>query len=140
MQPTPYLFFKGNCLEAVTHYVEILGGTIERLVRNADAPDLESRMPGGDDLVMHVTIRIGNTMIMASDAPEDRYSKPQGFSVSIAPSSLAEFERIFAALASDPKTVLMPPAETFWAERFTMFIDRFGTPWMLSYEGAKARS
>ena len=34
----------------------------------------------------------------------------------------------------------MPVAETFWAERFTMFTDRFGTPWMLSYTGAKARS
>lgn len=140
MQPTPYLFFRGHCLEAMTHYSETLGGSIERLVHNADAPDPESRMPGGDDLVMHMTIRIGDTMIMASDAPEDRYSKPSGFSLSIAPSSLAEFDRIFASLVRDAETVLMPPAETFWAERFTIFVDRFGTPWMLSYEGAKANS
>ncbi len=137
MQPTPYLFFKGDCLEAMTHYAETLGGTVERLVRNAEAPDAESRMPGSDDLVMHITVRIGDAMIMASDAPEDRYSKPQGFSVQVAPSSLAEFDRIFVALAKDAEAVLMPPAETFWAERFAMFIDRFGTPWMLSYEGAK---
>ena len=32
----------------------------------------------------------------------------------------------------------MPPMETFWAERFCMFTDRFGTPWMLNFEGGKA--
>ncbi len=124
----------------MTHYAETLRGTIERLVRNSEAPGPESRLPEGDKLVMHITIRIADSMLMASDAPEDRYSKPQGFSVSIAPSSPAEFDRIFAALARDAKAVFMPPAETLWAERFTMFIDRYGTPWMLSYEGSKAEA
>lgn len=137
MQPIPYLFFNGNCLEAMTHYTETLGGTIAKLVRNADAPDAGSRMPGGDDLVMHITIRLGDSLIMASDAPEGQYSKPRGFSLSIAPSSLAEFERIYDALAKDAEAVMMPPDETFWAERFAMFIDRFGTPWMLSFDGSK---
>jgi PhnB protein len=58
--------------------------------------------------------------------------------VSIAPPSRAEFDRIFDALANDAQAVMMPPSETFWAERFAMFTDRFGTPWMLSYAGAKA--
>ena len=138
MQPIPYLFFDGNCLEAMTHYAETLGGTVVKLVRNADAPDPENRMPGGDDLVMHITIRVGDALVMASDAPEGRYSKPQGFSVSFAPSSIAEFERIYAALAKDAEAVMMPPAETFWAERFAMFTDRFSTPWMLSCDGSKA--
>lgn len=138
MQTTLYLFFKGNCLEAMSHYANTLGGTIERLVHNSDAPDPDSRMPGGDDLVMHMTIRIGGSLIMASDAPENRYSNPQGFSLWIAPSSIAEFDRFFAALAKDAEAVIMPPGETFWAERFAMFTDRFGTPWMLSYEGSRA--
>ena len=138
MQTTPYLFFKGNCLEAMTHYANTLGGTIERLAHNSDAPDPESRMPGGDDLVMHITIRVGEALIMASDAPENRYSRPQGFSLSIAPSSIAEFDRFFAGLAKDAEAVIMPPGATFFAERFAMFTDRFGTPWMLNYEGSRA--
>ena len=138
MQTTPYLFFKSNCLEAMTHYANTLGGTIERLVHNSDAPDPESQMPGDDDLVLHMTIRVGDAPIMASDAPENRYSKPQGFSLSIAPSSIAAFDRIFAALAKDAEAVIMPPGETFWAERFAMFTDRFGIPWMLNYEGSRA--
>jgi PhnB protein len=32
---------------------------------------------------------------------------------------------------------MMEPAETFWADRFAMVTDRFGTPWMLMVEGSK---
>jgi PhnB protein len=46
MEPTIYLFFNGNCLEAMSHYAETLGGEVGRVFRNADAPDAESRMPG----------------------------------------------------------------------------------------------
>lgn len=50
--------------------------------------------------------------------------------------SPAEFDRIFAALAEQAPRIDMAPGETFWAERFAMFTDRFGTPWMLNYHGA----
>ncbi|MFC5356188.1 VOC family protein [Azospirillum himalayense] len=137
MEPTIYLFFNGTCLEAMTHYAEILGGEVVYVFRNSDAPDADSRMPGGDHLVMNMMVKLGATTVMASDSPDSMYSKPQGFRVQIAPPSLAEFDRIFAVLAKDARAVEMPPGETFWAERFAMFTDRFGTPWMLNYEGAK---
>jgi PhnB protein len=137
MEPTIYLFFNGNCLEAMTHYAETLGGEIGDVFRNADAPDAESRMPGGDHLVMNMAMKLGAAVVMASDG---KYSKPQGFAVSISPPSRAEFDRIFEALAKDAQSVMMPPGETFWAERFAMFTDRFGTPWMLNYAGAKVAS
>ena len=138
MEPTIYLFFKGNCLEAMTHYAEVLGGRIDGVFRNADAPDPESRMPGGDDMVMNLRMALGSATVMASDNSEEMYAKPQGFRVSIAPESRAEFDRLHAALAEDAQSVEMPPDETFWAERFAMFTDRFGTPWMLNYTGTKA--
>ncbi|HUE46305.1 MAG TPA: VOC family protein [Aestuariivirgaceae bacterium] len=140
MEPTIYLFFKGNCLEAMTHYADILGGEIGGVFRNADAPDQDSRMPGGDHLVMNMTMKLGQATVMASDAPDAMYSTPQGFRVSISPPSRPEFDRIFEALAKDAPAVAMAPGETFWAERFAMFTDRFGTPWMLNYTGAKAHS
>lgn len=138
MEPTIYLFFKGNCLEAMTHYAEALGGEVGDVFRNGDAPDAASRMPGGDDMVMNMTLRLGNTTMMASDNSAEMYEKPRGFGVSLAPTSLAEFERVHAALAKDAQSVAMAPGETFWAERFAMFTDRYGTPWMLNYAGAKA--
>ena len=139
MEPTIYLFFNGNCLEAMTHYAETLGGEIGAIFRNADAPDTDSRMPGGDDLVMNMSMKLGSAVVMASDSTGEMYDKPQGFRVSLAPSSLAEFDRIYDALAKDATDVAMPPGETFRAERFAMFTDRYGTPWMLNYDGAKAQ-
>lgn len=137
MEPTIYLFFNGNCLEAMTRYADILGGEIGPVFRNADAPDPDSRMPGSDDMVMNMSMTLGNATIMASDSPDAMYSKPQGFKVSIAPTSRAEFDRIHDALSNGAQSIEMPPAETFWAERFAMFTDRYGTPWMLNYEGDK---
>jgi PhnB protein len=137
MEPTVYLYFNGNCLEAMSHYAKVLGGEITGVFRNGDAPDPQTRMPGGDDLVMNMNMKLGNSSIMASDAPGEWYSKPAGFSISISPSSPAEFDRIYSELGKDALNVSMPPSETFWAERFAMFTDRYGTPWMLNFTGNK---
>jgi len=138
MEPTLYLYFNGNCLEAMRFYAETLGGEITGVFRNSDAPDPDSRMPGGDDLVMNMAMTLGSATVMASDAPGQHYAKPQGFSISLAPESVEAFDRIYGALAKDAEAVTMAPAETFWAERFAMFTDRFGTPWMLNFTGSKA--
>ena len=70
---------------------------------------------------------------MGSDAPPDQYSKPQGFSVCISLDEPAEADRIYAGLAEGGNQV-MPIAETFWARRFGMCVDRFGIPWMVNCE------
>jgi PhnB protein len=137
MEPTIYLFFKGNCLEAMTHYAEVPAGEIKGVFRNADAPDPESRMPGADDLVVNMSMQLGSATVMASDNSDEMYDKPQGFKVSIAPTSLEEFDRIYEALAKDAQSVAMAPGETFWADRFAMFTDKYGTPWMLNHRGSK---
>ena len=137
MTPQLYLFFKGDCLKAMTHYAGTLGGTIEGVFLNRDAAP-EDRMPGPDDMVMNLALRLGETLMMASDNSAEMYERPQGFRVQIETPSAAEFERVFAALAEGATDMPMPPGETFWAERFAMFTDRFGTPWMLSFTGTRA--
>ena len=144
MEPTIYLFFKGDCLEAMTRYADVLGGKINAVFKNGDAPDPANRMPGGDDMVMNMSMSLGNATMMASDGPEAMYEKPQGFRISISPTSRAEFDRIHSALTAGKQSAEvaldeMAPAETFWAERFAMFSDKYGTPWMLSFEGNKAQ-
>ena len=138
MQPTIYLFFNGNCLEAMTFYAETLGGEIISVTRNADAPNPESRMPGNDELVMNMAVRLGDTTLMASDSPPEWYSKPQGFRAVLSPDSMAETERVFAALSNGAEEIQMPLGETFWAERFAILTDKYGTPWMINFTGAKA--
>lgn len=132
-----YLTFNGDCEEAFRYYAKHLGGEISALMKFSEGPP---DMPVDDadrDLIMHASLNIGNAMIMASDAPGGRYRKPQGVSVSIAIDDPKEAERIFAALA-DGGDIEMPIGETFWAERFGMVTDRWGTPWMINCAGSKA--
>jgi PhnB protein len=65
------------------------------------------------------------------DAPDDRYQKPQGFSVSLQTKTPEEAERAFQALARGG-SVRMPIQETFFATRFGMLVDQFGVPWMIN--------
>ena len=99
MEPTIYLNFNGNCLEAMTRYADVLGGEITGVYQNKHAQDPQSRMPGGDDLVMNMNMKLGTANVMASDAPDEWYSKPQGFSVSISPASQAAFRLSSVILA-----------------------------------------
>ena len=138
MQPNIYLFFAGDCLKAMTHYAELLGGEIISVMKNSDAASPDDRMPGGDDMVMNMAVRFETLTVFASDNTSDMYQTPQGFRVQLEMPSAAEFERVFDGLSDGAREIAMPPGETFWAERFTMFTDRFGTPWMLNFEGDKA--
>jgi PhnB protein len=70
---------------------------------------------------------------MGADAPPQFDSKPQGFCVSIQVDDPAEAERIFRELG-EGAVVQMPIGETFWARRFGMLIDKFGTPRMVNCE------
>lgn len=137
MQPNPYLFFQGDCFEAMSLYAKALGGEVTFVMRNSDAATAEGRMPGDDDMVMNMAVKLGATMMFGSDNSSEMYQKPQGFRLQLEAGSAEEFDRLHAVLAQDAQRVEMPAGETFWAERFTMFTDRFGTPWMLNFTGAK---
>lgn len=133
MQINPYLNFNGNCEEAFQFYEQNLGGKITGLFRHEGTP-MAAHVPAEWlNKIMHVSLAVGDQLIMGSDAPPDRYGKPQGFAVSLGIQKIADAERIFAAL-SEGGTVQMPIQQTFWAVRFGMLTDRFGIPWMINCE------
>ena len=135
MKWNAYLTFGGNCAEAFRYYERVLGGKIVALVTHADMPaEAQGQMPPSyKNLIMHARLVAGDNVLMGSDAPADRFEKPQGFSVSIQVDDPSEAERIFAALADNGR-ITMPIQQTFWAVRFGMLIDRFGIPWMVNCE------
>jgi PhnB protein len=95
---------------------------------------MEDRAPAEwRDKIMHARLTVGANVLMGSDAPPDRYEPMKGITVSIGVDDPAEAERIFHALA-EGATVQMPIQQTFWAARFGMLTDRFGTPWMINCE------
>ena len=130
MRVQPYLFFDGRCEEAVEFYRRALGAEVTMLMRFKESPDPASVPAGGEDKVMHMSFRIGETTVMASDGHCLGRPTFQGFSLSLTVSNDAEAERIYAALA-DGGRVQMPLAKTFFSSRFGMVADRFGVPWMV---------
>jgi PhnB protein len=130
MNMNPYLFFDGQCEEAFKFYAECLGGKVVASMKYGDAGNCESLGPEARDRIMHTAIALGDRMLMASDCPPGQYQKPQGLSIAIDFDTPDEAERVFKAL-SEKGQISMPMNETFWAEKFGMATDRFGTPWMV---------
>jgi PhnB protein len=127
-----YLFFNGNCAQAMRFYERTLGGKIEMSMTYAESPDPQQCPPDSKDRIMHASMLLDGRRLMASDTPASDQAKPmQGFSLSLSYPTVDEGKRIFTALAAEGTTV-MPYGKTFWAEGFGMCTDRFGTPWMVS--------
>jgi len=134
MRVETYLFFDGRCEEAIEFYKKTLGAETTMLMRFKDSPEpLQPGMipPGSENKIMHVSFRICDTMVMASDGRCTGQANFQGFSLSLTVANEAEADRKFAALAEGGQ-VQMPMAKTFWSPRFGMVTDRFGIGWMVS--------
>jgi len=137
MDLNTYLFFDGQCEAAFKLYARVLGGKISTLMRYGEVKDGPSSFKG-NQRVIHASLQVGDRILMGSDTPPgsgampgQHYTKPQGFYANIGVDTPAAAERIFSALAEDG-SVAMPMAETFFAHRFGMLTDRFGTPWMVT--------
>ena len=131
MPLNPYLLFNGDCKEAFELYAKVLGGKIEAMMAHEGTPAAEQVPPEWRKKILHAKINFADGVLMASDAPPGRYEKPQGFSVSVTVKTPADADRIYRGLSEGAK-ITMPLAETFWALKFAMFVDRFGTPWMIN--------
>jgi PhnB protein len=133
MHIEPYLFFEGRCEEAVEYYRKALGAEVMMLLRYKDSPEPPpaGKLPAGsENKVMHASLRIGETTVMASDGLAQGRPSFEGFSLSITVPDEARADKLFAALA-DGGQVQMPLAKTFWSARFGMVKDRFGVGWMI---------
>jgi PhnB protein len=135
MHLNPYLLFNGQCEAAFRFYEKCLGGKIEMLMTHRQSPMADQVSSVWLDKIIHVRLNVGNTLLMGSDAPPERYEGSKGFSVSLIVDSPAEAESTFHALVENG-TVQMPLQQTFWAERFGMLIDQFGISSMINCERA----
>jgi PhnB protein len=131
MQSNPYLSFNGDCQAAFEFYEQCLGGKIVAKATYGGSPMAEQTPPEQLDKIMHIQLAVGDVNLMGSDCPPEYFEQPQGFNVHLQFDNVEEGERIFKALAENG-TVKMPIQETFWAKRFGMLVDRFGTPWMIN--------
>jgi PhnB protein len=133
MQFNPYLMFNGNCEAAFKFYEQCFGGKIVTMMTHKEAPSAEQVPAEWHDKIMHVCLDLGDRFLMGSDSPPEYFEPPQGFYVQLSIDEPTEAERVFQALAENG-TVKMPFEQTFWAFRFGMLVDQFGTPWMVNCE------
>jgi PhnB protein len=136
MRIEPYLFFNGRCEEALEFYKKALGAEVTMFMRFKDSPEPPQPgmvPPGSENKIMHVSFRVGDTTVMASDGHCTGQTSFQGFSLSLTVANEAEADRKFAALAEGGQ-VQMPLAKTFWSPRFGMVTDRFGVGWLIAVE------
>jgi PhnB protein len=126
-----YLFFNGNCAQAMPFYERALGGKLEMMMTYGESPEPEHCPAGSADRIMHSRLVIDGRALMASDVPQgNAHNGINGFALSLFYPTADEARRVFNALA-EGGTVTMPMGKTFWAEAFGMLTDQFGTPWMV---------
>jgi PhnB protein len=123
-----YVNYPGHCEEAFRFYERELGGRITGMRRHGEQPH-PSGAPA--DWVLHARIEIGGTVLMGADIPGAEPMRSAYLSLRL--DSAEEAERVYAVL-SEGGQVFMKMEETFFASRFAMLRDRFGTSWMLLHE------
>ena len=139
MQLLTYLNYGGNCAEAFRFYEQHLGGRITMMMKHGEGPDKSQVPPGLKDAVLHARMTIGGTDLLGADVPPDRFQPMCSAYLTLTLDSTADAERIYALL-SDNGEVFMPIQETFFAFRFAMLRDKFGTSWMLLHERPRPNS
>ena len=128
-----YLNYGGNCEQAFRFYEQHLGGKITALMTHGEQPLPSNAPPDWEKSILYARITIAGTDLMGSDVPPARFQPMRSVYLSLSLDSIEEAERIYALL-SESGEIFMPMAETFFAFRFGMLRDRFGTSWMIINE------
>jgi PhnB protein len=131
-----YVNYKGNCEEAFRFYEQHLGATLLSKMTHGEhkspniPPDFQSK-------ILHAQLNLGGTILMGADIPGAEPMRSAYLSLEL--ESDAEADRVYALLTEGGE-VFMKMQETFFASRFAMLRDRFGTSWMLLHSRARTSS
>jgi PhnB protein len=119
---TPYLTVRGAA-QAIDFYTRAFG-----------AKEL-MRMPAPGGALGHAEIRIGDSVVMLSDAFPQSATKPPvelGGTTGYVFLYVADVDRMFAQAVAAGARVTMPLADMFWGDRFGTLVDPFGHAWSLA--------
>jgi PhnB protein len=130
MQLHTYLNFGGTCEQAFRFYEQHLGGHITTLMRHSESPEPGPVGPEWGDKVLHARVTLGGTELLGADIPPDRFQPMRSAYLTLTLDTAEEADRVFALLGEGGE-LFMPMQTTFFASRFAMLRDRFGTSWMI---------
>jgi PhnB protein len=128
-----YLNYGGNCRDAFRFYEQHLGGKITMMMTHGEQPNSANVPADWKDAILHARINIGDTVLIGADIPPGRFLPMRSAYLTLILTSSEEAERVYSLLSNGGE-IFMPMEETFFAFRFAMLRDRFGTSWMLLHE------
>ncbi|PKL80756.1 MAG: VOC family protein [Ignavibacteriae bacterium HGW-Ignavibacteriae-4] len=136
----PYLNYNGNAEEAFNFYKSVFGGEFERIVRFKDLSGTEVSFEDHEvDKIMHISLPIGNTILMANDVPESmgRTNENENRSkIYIKAETREEADKIYNGLSADGQ-IEVPISDSPWGTYFAMFRDKYGIEWMVDFNPSK---
>jgi PhnB protein len=133
-----YLNFPGTAEKAFNFYKSVFGGDLLNAMRYSEVPNL----PGGENLskeelnsMMHVALKIGNNILMATDCVKgmgQEFKMGNYATLSIHTASREEADKFYKALSQEGQAH-MPMSDMFWGDYWGMLTDKFGIPWMINF-------
>lgn len=126
-----YVNYPGHCREAFAFYAEQLGGRVTMMMTHGEGPMAASLPAERHKDVLHARLELGGMTVMGADIPGAEPMRSAYLTLRV--DSEAEAERVYKLL-TDGGQIFMAMEKTFFANRFAMFRDRFGTSWMLLHE------
>jgi PhnB protein len=109
------------------------------MMTHGQQPNPNDVSPDWKNAILHACMNIGETELMGADVPPQRFQPMRSVYLSLTVSGIDEAERIYTLL-SDGGEIFMPMQETFFAFRFGMLRDKFGTSWMILHERSRPQS
>jgi PhnB protein len=136
-----YLFFNGQCEQALDFYTTALHAKVGGVMRYSESPDPlppEMNKPEFANRIMHSEFKVGSITVMASDDCSTRTVKHEGIKLALSVPTEADATRVFKNL-SEKGTIDMPLTPTFWSPNFGMVTDPFGIGWMVMVQPARGQ-
>lgn len=130
-----YIYFNGNCREAVEFYAQVFGTDKPQIMTYGDAPpNPEFTLPEeAKNLVLHSRLNISGSNIMFSDVcPGMPFVIGNNISLTIVSADFDEIKSSFNKLKEGGK-IEMDLQETFWSKLYGYLVDKYGIHWQFSY-------
>jgi PhnB protein len=131
----PYIFFKGNCREAMEFYKSIFGGELTTQTYEESGQKMEGVSP---DQLMHSRLNADGITIMGSDTAKAS-DKAAKISLSLMGDDEPTLMKIFDGLA-EGGSVFMPLEKQFWGDTFGSLTDKYNVEWMVNINAADSKS
>jgi len=132
-----FIYFNGNCREAVKYYAEVFGTEEPKFMICGDVPGNPDFVGTDEDrakgLVMYAGLKIKGSTVMFADAPNGREVViGDNVCITVSCETLEETEEIFNRLKEGGR-VRMDLQEVFFTKCLGLLTDKFGLSWFVVF-------